>query len=398
MKNYFLIATLLVAAMFTSCEDNDDPIVEVKSIEISNNALDRGSDLGTVVATISSVENIEKIEFVQTGTSSNSYFELSGNDLLLKEELNLVEEDKISVSIKVVFDDAEILMQNLVFNLSGEIGVYLRAGISDVSLIANNEKRYFSYYVPENCPEDAPVWYIFHGSLGDGAGITAEEAYSTTNWMLDAYDTKKIADAEKVILVAPFGFPLSESYGWNVEDNLPFFDELMNYFHSLKNLNTKTFYASGKSSGAIFSLGLSVERADDLAAIAPVCGNYAIQKKIEKGTIKFPENPTNLRVYLGTEDDRVIYDDSDYGVLANMALYAENAYMCDMTTEDNSKTYIEPSTINDRDIEGFTLRVKSYTNCEKNATLEVAAMNGIAHWWPASLTPNVWEFLSKYSK
>ena len=398
MKNYLWIIVATFATLLFSCDDAEEATPELK-IEISTTELSRDLAKGEVAATIVANAEIESIVFIEKPISSNGYFSLDGADLILELPLYLVTEDDITVSVNMMFTNGQFRVVDFTFLLTGESGVRLFPGVTKVTLPVGSEERYYAYYVPQDCPSDAPVWFIFHGSIKSDVEKTADEILNGCVSMLDSKGLKEVAEKEKVIIVQPHGLGFGPvkgtySYGWmDKEADLAFWDEMLKYFQNIINADPKTFYASGKSSGGGMCYDLSCNRADDLAAITPICMNYGLRKKVIAGTIDdfMPENPTNLRVYLGTDDGIIRYSDEEFYVLDNMSVYAEYGYDC---TKEPIISSGRIETIGN--YEGFDLEITTYSS-PLNKNFEIYGMVGIGHEWRTNLTPHIYEFLSQYT-
>ena len=138
-------------------------------------------------------------------------------------------------------------------------------------------KRLFSYYIPRNLTNNYRILFELHGSF--------ETNYSPfLNDCLSIYpDWQKAADENNMIIIQPIGSISSNEYGWSVDNgDLRYIDVLIALFSKeLKrtrqfNLNEKAVFATGTSSGGIFSWGLTYYRNQKITAAAPRFGSVKI--------------------------------------------------------------------------------------------------------------------------
>ncbi len=170
------------------------------------------------------------------------------------------------------------------------------------SLTVGTLEREFLVHVPANLGSSpVPLVFVFHGGNGQATGTMGLTGFS------------EVADKETFIVVYPQGIgrnwndgrvtQVSEAHRDNVDD-LAFFDALLAALTREYRVDTKRVYATGISNGAIFSHYLAANRAEKIAAIAPVVGGIAtpFNKRFK------PSQPVSVLMIQGTDDPLVPYN------------------------------------------------------------------------------------------
>ena len=161
-------------------------------------------------------------------------------------------------------------------------------------------KCLFSYYIPQNLTTNYRIMFELHGNF--------EANYSPfLNDCLSIYpDWQKAADQNNMIIIQPIGSITSNQYGWNINNgDLRYIDALIALFKKeLKrvkqfDLNEKAVYATGTSSGGIFSWGLSCYRNNKITVTAPRFGSVKINPAMVYNGMK---NKTPMLVITGKMD------------------------------------------------------------------------------------------------
>ena len=190
----------------------------------------------------------------------------------------------------------------------------LKPGLHKDSIIFENAKdkiRIFKYYFPKSLDISKPISLIFrfHGSTST----------NPINDISESHIMNKLANSENIIMVFPLGTIQdgTSTYNWNSDENLDFFDAMIEYFKASKNpiIDTDRIYACGQSSGAIFSYHLAMKRSEILAAIVPISGQY----KIVDEDFEKPTRTVAIRGINGIDDDIVNYPSS----VNNISIWAE---------------------------------------------------------------------------
>jgi len=130
--------------------------------------------------------------------------------------------------------------------------------------------------------------------------------------MVNLTKFNSIADQEKFIVVYPQGIgknwndgrvnEVSQAHQENIDD-IAFFDTLLQHLSSLYPVDAKRIFATGISNGGIFSHFLAANRAEVIAAIAPVAGGMA-----EPFDQSFkPDHAVSVLIVNGTKDRLLPY-------------------------------------------------------------------------------------------
>jgi len=157
-------------------------------------------------------------------------------------------------------------------------------------------------HVPADLPKEQPVplVFVFHGGGGTAAGTMGLSRFNA------------VAEREKCIVVYPQGIgrswndgrvtQVSQAHRENVDD-LAFFDALLARISKVHRIDPKRVFATGISNGGIFSHYLAANRAEKIAAIAPIVGGIA-----EPFDQRFhPAQPVSVLIIQGVADPLVPY-------------------------------------------------------------------------------------------
>lgn len=181
-----------------------------------------------------------------------------------------------------------------------------------------SSKRVFSYYIPQNLTDNYRILFELHGSFQ-----TNYPPYF--NDCLTIYpDWKKAADENNMIIIQPIGSVFYNEYSWHVDNgDLRYIDALIALFKKeLKrgkqfNLDEKSVYATGTSSGGIFSWGLTYYRNNKITAAVPRFGSVKANPAMAFYGLK---NKVPMLIITGKMDTNV----APYtGVLKNAAVWAD---------------------------------------------------------------------------
>ncbi len=162
--------------------------------------------------------------------------------------------------------------------------------------------REYLLYVPAALPTDrsVPLVFVFHGGNGEAKGTMNLSRFND------------IADRENFIAVYPQGVgrswndgrttKVSQAHRDNVDD-LAFFDAMLEAVSREFRVDSDRVFATGISNGGIFSHYLAANRAQHIAAIAPIVGGIA-----EPFDQKFkPTEPVAVLIIQGSDDPLVPY-------------------------------------------------------------------------------------------
>jgi len=128
-------------------------------------------------------------------------------------------------------------------------------------IVANGESREYILDVPPAYDANTPypIVFGFHGMGTDGELFRAP-----------FYSDLPAVMANEAILVFPTA--LGEPTRWELDRDIPYFDELLAYLKTVLCVDANRVFATGHSSGGGMTNDLGCQRGDVLRAIAPVAG------------------------------------------------------------------------------------------------------------------------------
>ena len=185
------------------------------------------------------------------------------------------------------------------------VGARLRAqrAAGDLSqLTVGALTREYLLHVPADLPKNTtvPLVFVFHGGNGQALGT------------MNLTKFNEVADREKFLVVYPQGIgrswndgritQVSQAHRDNVDD-LAFFDALLTEISKTHRVDAKRVFATGISNGGIFSHYLAENRAEKIAAIAPIVGGIAVPFN---ENFK-PAQPVSVLIIQGANDPLVPY-------------------------------------------------------------------------------------------
>jgi len=172
----------------------------------------------------------------------------------------------------------------------------------------NNLTRYFSFFIPRACPDNAPIVFVFHN-----ANSGMEEVFHSG----DSFNCwPNLSGQEKFILVAPNGVnPVNgdakgENQKWNdcrsekntqsdlskVED-VEFIRELIEWSKENLSIDENRIYLAGVGNGGMMVYRLAAQIGDELAGVAVFLAN--MPEEIECG---LPQKPLPIFIMNSKND------------------------------------------------------------------------------------------------
>jgi poly(3-hydroxybutyrate) depolymerase len=255
-------------------------------------------------------------------------------------------------------------------------GLDLSPGIhKDTITVENveNTERIFKYYFPKSLDLSKPISLLFkfHGSTDS----------NPIDGVSESHYLNKLANKENIIVVFPLGLiqPGTTTYNWTAEENVLFFDAMVEYFKSNKPaIDPNRIYSCGQSSGAIFSYVLAMERSEVVAAIAPVSGQYKI---MDDDFVK-PARVVPIRAFNGTNDGIVNYG----AAKENISIWAEKV----------GGYWQEPTGGSTDLIDDYTIDVQYWSKGSND--IQFYGVRGEGHGvnW-VKVLPSMWEFLESHT-
>ncbi len=173
--------------------------------------------------------------------------------------------------------------------------------LSAQSILHNGKEREYLVYVPASYNETAnhPLLLNFHGFGGNAKDYFEYES-----------DFRDVAELEGVILVYPQGSLLSGFSVWNAapfaEDNKTDFDDigfietLIVELQDQLSIDPERVYASGFSTGGMFSYALACFCNEPIAGVAAVSA-------AQLNLVDCAPSPINVFIAHGTDDDLLPY-------------------------------------------------------------------------------------------
>ncbi len=163
-------------------------------------------------------------------------------------------------------------------------------------------EREYLLHVPAGLPaeQSVPLVFVFHGGSGTAAGTLGLSRFNA------------VADREKFLVVYPQGIGRnwndgrvtqdSQAHRDNVDD-LAFCDALLTRLSGEHRIDARRVFATGISNGGIFSHYLAANRAEKIAAIAPIVGGIAdpFHQRFQ------PAQPVSVLIIQGSDDPLVPY-------------------------------------------------------------------------------------------
>ena len=174
-------------------------------------------------------------------------------------------------------------------------------GLSTQTLQHNGDEREYQLYLPSSYNEETahPVLLNFHGFGGNAKDYFAYES-----------NFQEVADQAGVILVYPQALLLSGFSVWNAapfaEDNKTDFDDISFIETLIVNLqeqlsiDPERIYATGFSTGGMFSYALACFSNEPIAGVAAVSA-------AQLNLVDCAPSPINVFIAHGTDDDLLPY-------------------------------------------------------------------------------------------
>jgi polyhydroxybutyrate depolymerase len=276
-------------------------------------------------------------------------------------------------------------LQPLLFAALSLISTASVCATTEQTVVADGVVRRFLVHVPNSLAQPngsnqaVPLLFAFHGGNGDGKGMQGLTGFNA------------IAEREAFIVIYPDGL----GKGWNdgrstrvstahrdKVNDLAFFDAMLEQVSKLHKIDAQRIYATGISNGAIFSHYLAANRADKIAAIAPVVGGIADPFHQQFN----PSEPVAVAVFQGTDDELVPYKGGKIvgrGFQDRGSVISTDAAVALWRKANGCHDRFDKQQLPDRDT-GDGTRVESthWRGCNKGATVSLFRIDGGGHTWP----------------
>ncbi len=233
-------------------------------------------------------------------------------------------------------------------------------------LVAGVQRTYVAY-LPPRVTSGSPIVFAFHGGFGRSRSISESSALH------------KLKRAAKYVIVYPTGYRRS----WNVGsccgyskrhgiDDVAFFDAMLEDLKSIATIDVSRIYVTGFSNGAMMSYHLACNRADTIAAIAPVAG--ALQGVFESCQ---PARAVPILHIHGMDDQWAPFfggigkrkQAGEQQAIPELIDFWRNRYGC---TGEEEYSFAEGA------------RCVRSTCGDSRATVTLCTINGLGHQWPGN--------------
>lgn len=249
-------------------------------------------------------------------------------------------------------------------------------------------ERSFKYYMPVSIDATRSIALIFelHGNYVFEPGAT------TLPKPLDDFMENRPFPQHAIKNNCIICYPLGEteyspdgsgSIGWQGGEylnSIPFVKAMIEYFkNSTPTIDPARIYATGQSSGGVFSFVLAFHCSDLFAAVAPRSGQMSL-----KSQTVFPARAVPIRAFVGEEDTGIAN-----GIITNMTDWAEKIggyFASDMVYTENALQITGYKKVDTRIWSGGKTDLQIYTLREEG--------HGIEEY---SCMPYIWEFLNAYT-
>ncbi|RKH71790.1 alpha/beta hydrolase family esterase [Corallococcus aberystwythensis] len=261
------------------------------------------------------------------------------------------------------------------------------AGTYDWNVDHQGRSRLYRVHVPTGYDptKPMPVVFSFHGF---GSNEVEQEQLSNFS---------ALADAEGFIAVYPRGINVPELYGqgdpdtrsWNgvaccgpaqinqAVNDVSFVDRMLQDLGTRVCMDPRRIFASGFSNGAFLAYRLACERAQRIAAIAPVAGMLGLPDCN-------PSRPVPVLHFHGTADEAIYYDGGTNLTAVGGTPYPSAPESVRRFAERNGCTGAQQQTYQ----QGNSTCV-AYTGCQpESATASLCTVTGGKHSWPGQTQYN----------
>lgn len=241
-----------------------------------------------------------------------------------------------------------------------------------VMMVGELERRYM-IVIPEGIAEGdtVPLVFDFHPNTEDG---DLYRLLAGSRWSL-------LGAEHRFVLVVPKG-KLGGTWGWqDTEASIAFFDAMLEEVRGAYPIDDARVYATGVSSGAIFSHYLACVRPEHFAAVLPIAGNFRFG-------CEATSTPVAMRHYHGTEDS-IPHDHVRDVVLSAWA--GHNG--CGA-----AEAPVDASHLARRLIDDMPWTLTRWPDCDLGADVEFVSMVGHAHSAGGIDYPAAWAFLDAHPK
>lgn len=258
-----------------------------------------------------------------------------------------------------------------------------KTGLKKAELEIDGLKRTFEYYIPSSYTDNqaTPLLFSFHGAGSSGEGqiyLTEFDQIAENEGFIAVFpDSAVIKDGEIINREddeSGFDPDSGVDKSWKINhdqvDDVAFTSAILDYFEENYNIDTNRVYATGMSSGALFSSHLAVMLPDRIAGIGLVTG------QMTRTTAAITaEKPKTVVMIMG-EDDPLYSADSPI-ILSNEETIDYWLEANSITTEPDF-AYLPQTAENDDTRISRTI----YTGGKNNTEVIYYLVEGGGHTWP----------------
>ncbi|MDS4041082.1 MAG: PHB depolymerase family esterase [Candidatus Competibacter sp.] len=242
-------------------------------------------------------------------------------------------------------------------------------------------KRNYYLHLPSRLPnQKIPLVMAFHGGQGN-----AQKFSDMTNF-------NAIADRENFAVVYPnacgYWNDGRESTTSKSGNDLLFVKHLVDHLVRTRNIDERRIYATGASSGGMFTFRLACEMPNRFAAFATVIASMPVPLKLQCE----PSAPVALLMINGTEDKLMPWQGGTIpmgqrrGAGGEVVSVPETLAFWQRCNGCWSASKVE-AVLEDPYGDGTVVKILDYPCRKKGAALKLVAIEGGGHTWPGMVQP-----------
>lgn len=253
------------------------------------------------------------------------------------------------------------------------------SGLKSFSFEVNDEKRFFTLFVPEANLESPPLWIVLHGGGGSMSHLAKDDTYGLISF----------AKEKKIILVFPNGnsqFPSGEFATWNAgrccgfardqkKDDVLFIKNLIIELKKTFKVNSKKIVIAGMSNGAMMAYRLACEIPDFFTHLAAVSGTDNTENCS-------PSKMISLLHIHALDDDHVLYKGGSGKAAVNKSLITDFKSVPDTILKwsriNHCKKYKNDF------IKNLKFSCDLHSDCDQESKVQLCHSETGGHSWPGS--------------
>lgn len=241
-------------------------------------------------------------------------------------------------------------------------------------ILDRGKSRTYYLYIPKSYDPARPIplVMVFHGSGGSGRTIA------------NVTDFNDLADEKGFIAVYPNGI----DHRWDGEDDVSFVTALIERLMQLRNIDRDRIYATGFSSGGIFTQILACSLSDRISAFASVAATLPANLAPNCQ----PDNPVSILTINGTGDRSVPYGGGKIaGAGREVISVPRTVELWRQHDGCVAKAQVKS---------GKRVKISRYSGCRDGSeVMSISVKNG-GHCWPdgdgIDATRAIWKFFQRH--